>query len=317
MKRIFPLVTMVTFLALFGLSSAARAQCDAPLAVQILGSGGPIAEGDRAGTSALLWVDGKAVILVDAGSGAFVRYGQSGAKFTDHKAILLSHFHADHVADLDAILNSGGFANRTDPLPIMGPSGGNYFPSLNDHLLALFDEKTGAFRYLSGFLDGRFGLPKLEAKAIDVTDESLQLVYDDGSVKISAIAVHHGDVPALAYLIEVGGKSVIFAGDQSFLSTRFVEEFRGFRPDILVMHNVIPEGDGQPRGLHRWPGSIGEAAAAIEPRHLVLAHNMQRALVRQEEGEAAIRKTYVGPMTVANDLDCFGIYPTEGHITAQ
>ncbi len=298
---------MAAPLALIGCATSASAQCDAPVAVQILGSGGPIAEGDRAGTSALIWIDCRAAVLVDAGSGAFVRYGQSGAKFTDHKAILVTHFHGDHVADLDAILNSGGFAKRTEPLPIIGPSGDALFPGMTDHLTALFDEKTGAFRYLSGFLDGRFDLPKLESKDIDVTNETLQLVYDDGAMQISAIAVHHGDGPALAYLIEVGGKSIIFAGDQSFLSTKFVEEFRGKKPEILVMHNVIPEGDGQPRGLHRWPGSIGETAAAIEPGQLVLAHNMHRALVRQNEGETAIRKAYDRPMTVAADLDCFGL----------
>lgn len=100
---------------------------------------------------------------------------------------------------------------------------------------------------------------------------------------------------------------MIFAGDQSFLSEKFVEVFRNSKPDILIMHNVIPEGDGQPRGLHRGPGSIGEVAAAIKPRNLVLAHNMERALSHQAEGEAAIRKHYAGRLQVANDLDCFAL----------
>lgn len=298
---------MLLPVCLAGCAAAAQADCTAPVAVQILGSGGPIAEGDRAGTSAIVWIGGKAALLVDAGSGAFVRYGQSGAKFADHQAILITHFHADHVADLDAILNSGGFANRAAPLPIAGPSGDDLFPGIKDHLTALFDERSGAFRYLSGYLDGRYGLPMLEPEEIDVAIVTLQNVFQQGDLKVSAIAVHHGDLPALAYLIETGGKSVIFAGDQSFLSNKFVEAFRNFQPDLLIMHNVIPEGDGQPRGLHRWPGSIGEAAAAIQPKNLVLAHNMERALSHQEEGEAAIRKHYSGPLEVADDLDCFAL----------
>jgi hypothetical protein len=32
---------------------------------------------------------------------------------------------------------------------------------------------------------------------------------------------------------------------------------------------------------------------------------MKRALVKQAEGEAAIRTHYTGPLVVANDLDCF------------
>ncbi|MDZ4307019.1 MBL fold metallo-hydrolase [Allopontixanthobacter sp.] len=292
-------------LGMFGCAAPAQSQCAGTVSLQILGSGGPVAEGHRAGTSAIVWVDGKAALLVDAGSGAFVRYGESGAKFTDHQAILITHFHADHVADLDAILNSGGFANRAAPLPIVGPSGDDLFPGIKSHLTALFDEQTGAFRYLSGYLDGRYGLPVLEVTEVDVTNPALQTVFEAEDLKVSAVAVHHGDLPALAYLVESGGKSVIFAGDQSFLSQEFVQVFRNFKPDILVMHNVIPEGDGQPRGLHRWPGSIGEAAAAIQPKKLVLAHNMERALARQEEGEEAIRQSYRGPLEVADDLGCF------------
>ena len=48
-------------------------------------------------------------------------------------------------------------------------------------------------------------------------------------------------------------------------------------------------------------------AAAIDPKLLVLSHNMQRALVRQQEGEAAIRQHYKGPMVVADDLACFAL----------
>lgn len=309
MKILKTMIAAVTVsVGLAGCATAARSQCLAPatpVAVQILGSGGPIAEGHRAGTSAIVWIGGKAAIVVDTGSGAFVRYGESGAQFADHRAILITHLHADHVADLAAILNSGGFAKRTTPLPIAGPTGNALFPGMKAHLSALFDEHTGAFRYLAGYLDGRYDLPVLEPIEIDVAIPGLQPVIQDQDLKISAIQVHHGDGPALAYLIETGGKSIIFAGDQSFLSYDFVKTFRDFKPDLLIMHNVIPEGDGQPRGLHRPPGSIGEAAEAIQPRQLVLAHNMQRALIRQEEGEAAIRKHYAGPLLVADDLDCF------------
>ena len=249
-----------------------------PSAMQILGSGGPVAEGHRAGSSAVIWQNGKAVLLIDAGSGAFVRYGQAGVKFADHKAILITHFHGDHVADLAAILNNGGFANRREPLPIIGPAGNAEFPGVAEHLDALLNEKSGAFRYLSGYLDGRFELPQLQPQEIDVSRKGLQTIIVRPDMRISAISVHHGEVPALGFLIEANGKKIVFSGDQSFLSDDFVGVLKGLKPDILVMHNVIPEGEGQPRGLHRWPASIGEAASAISPSLLVLSHNMQRAL---------------------------------------
>jgi ribonuclease BN (tRNA processing enzyme) len=274
-------------------------------ALQILGSGGPIAEGSRAGASAIVWRNGRAVLLVDAGSGAFVRYGEAGAKFDDHDAILITHFHGDHVSDLAAILNSGGFAKRSRPLAVVGPKGNGDFPGVADHLKALFDAKAGAFRYLSGYLDGSFGLPMLKPIEADAETARPQKVFKADGIEVTAIPVHHGDVPSLGYLIEVDGKRITFAGDQSFLSEDFVAVLAGQRPDILVMHNVIPEGEGQPRGLHRWPGSIGEVAKALQPKLLVLSHNMKRALDRQAEGEAAIRQSYKGQMVVAGDLDCF------------
>ena len=284
-------------------AAAANSVCSAHVALQILGSGGPIAEGARAGSSAIIWIGGKAALLVDAGSGAFVRYGEAGAKFGDHRAVLITHFHGDHVSDLAAILNSGGFAKRKAPLTMVGPAGNGAFPGVADHLRALFGEKEGAFRYLSGFLDARFDLPKIEP--VEASTKQNSIVIDQPDLKVTAIPVKHGDVPSLGYLVETGGKAIVFAGDQNFMSDDFVTTLKGRKPDILVAHNVIPEGEGQPRGLHRWPGSIGQMAAAIEPKRLVLSHNMKRALVKQVQGEAAIRAHYAGPLVVAKDLDCF------------
>ena len=288
-------------------SVAADKECAAPVAVQILGSGGPIAEGSRAGASAVVWVDGKAAVLVDAGSGSFVRYGEAGVNFTEHRAILITHFHADHVADLDAILNSGGFTDRMEALPIIGPKGSADFPGVIEHLNALFNPIFGAFRYLSGYLDGAFGKAKLEPVEISPNGIAAAIAYADNDMKIIALPVEHGVVPALGYMIEVKGKLIVFAGDQNDMSDAFEEALLGRKPDLLVVHNVIPGGEGQPIGLHRPPASIGTMAAGIDPKLLVLSHNMKRALNRQAEGEAAIRQSYKGSMVIADDLDCFAL----------
>ena len=100
---------LASLLALFASSTAAFAQSCAgsPVAVQILGSGAPGFVKDRANTSYLLWINNQAKILVDAGGGAYVRYGQAQAKFPDLSMILVSHLHPDHTADLAGILWSG------------------------------------------------------------------------------------------------------------------------------------------------------------------------------------------------------------------
>jgi hypothetical protein len=50
-----------------------------PVAVQILGSGAPPINPNRALTNCLLWVGAQAKILVDAGCGTSIRFGQSQA----------------------------------------------------------------------------------------------------------------------------------------------------------------------------------------------------------------------------------------------
>ena len=69
---------IVGLLALLSIPSTASAQsCTAnPVAVQILGSGGPGVNRDRASSSYLLWIDAQARILVDIGGGAFLRFGR-------------------------------------------------------------------------------------------------------------------------------------------------------------------------------------------------------------------------------------------------
>src|SRR6478736_9450669 len=103
--------------ALMASSGALAQSCTGnPVAVQILGSGAPGFVKDRANTSYLLWIGNQAKILVDAGGGAYVRFGQAQAKFSDLSMILVSHLHPDHASDLPGVLWSGRMT-RSDTLP--------------------------------------------------------------------------------------------------------------------------------------------------------------------------------------------------------
>ncbi len=277
---------------------------DNPIALQILGSGGPIADDHRAGASNILWVDGKAKLLIDAGSGAFVRYGEAAIDFKDHDAVLLTHLHGDHASGLPALLNNGGFAKRAEGLTIAGPTGTEQFPSTTAYLDALVGKESGALRYLHPYLDENDALPRLTVQDIDTSKTGLQRIWDKDSLQIDAIAVNHLNVPALAYVIRAKGKTIIFAGDQSFLSEDFIAALSGTKPDLLVMHNAITMAEGQPRGLHRDPQSIGETAAALDAQSLLLTHHMQRAVQAQDAVNIAIAENYSGPVLLADDLSC-------------
>jgi ribonuclease BN (tRNA processing enzyme) len=124
---------IVGLIALLSIQSNALAQsCTGnPVAVQILGSGGPRINPDRASSSYLLWIGPQARILVDIGGGAFLRFGQSQAKLSDLSLVAISHLHPDHVSDLPALLWLSHQV-RKDPLPIVGPSGNEVAPSFSD-----------------------------------------------------------------------------------------------------------------------------------------------------------------------------------------
>jgi ribonuclease BN (tRNA processing enzyme) len=282
-------------------------------ALQVLGSGGPLAEWagseGRAGTSYLLWIDGEPRLLIDAGAGSFLRFAEAGGKLASLDGILLTHLHADHAGDLAGVLNSGGFETRTEPLPVIGPDSAERFPGTSEFLIRLLGKEAGAFAYNGGFIDGSENKFRLEPRDITTGAGGADPAGLDVSNDYSVIAhpVHHGPAPALGFAIEWQGKTVVITGDQSALSERFLADLTGSKPVILFAHHVINGGEGQPRGLHRTPAQIGELAGALAPARLVLTHNMQRSLGPLAESLTAIRQGYPGPVTVAADLDCFAL----------
>jgi ribonuclease BN (tRNA processing enzyme) len=276
------------------------------IVLQVLGSGGPIADDGRASSAYLIWVDGRSRVMIDAGGGSFLRFAEAGADFRDLDFLGLSHFHADHSAGLPALLKSGNFANRTAPLAVAGPGPRGKFPGLNDFLERLFDPQRGAFAYLGGYLDGTGGLPML--KTTEVNDDETAVLHlfssDDGAIRIDALHVPHGVVPALAYRVRVRGQTFVFASDQNGSNNEFV----AFAKDasMLVMHMPVPEDvAGVGRKLHAPPSVIGRIAADANVTTLILSHFMQRSLRDLDQNVNHVRSEFVGSLKVAKDLACY------------
>lgn len=136
------------------LAPAAAQSCGSQgVAVQVLGSGGPELQDKRASSSYLVWEKGQARVLIDAGGGSALRFGESGAQMSQLDVLLFTHFHVDHSADFPALIFSSWFENRERPLPIYGPPGNDFMPSTTEFVSNLFGEKHGAYRYLSELLE--------------------------------------------------------------------------------------------------------------------------------------------------------------------
>jgi len=275
------------------------------ITLQVLGSGGPIADDGRASAGYLVWVDGKSRVMIDTGGGTFLRFGEAGAKFASLDFIGLSHFHTDHSADLPALLKSGYFSDRQRSLIVAGPDASAPFPGLNTYLDSMLRKPHGAYAYLSGYLDGTGGLAKIEPVEV-ATDNSVALTVfgeEDGAMQISALHVPHGIVPALAFRVRIGETSVVFASDQNGDDPVFVEFAKN--ATILVMHMPVPEGvSGAGRKLHAPPSVIGNIAQQAGVGTLVLSHLMARSLKNLDNHVEIVKASYDGRVIVANDLDC-------------
>lgn len=269
------------------------------LAVQVLGSGGPRVNGERASTSYLVWVGGQGRVLVDIGGGAFLRFGQAGGKFEQLVLIAITHLHPDHVSDLAALLWRGDQV-RHDSLPIAGPSGNEAAPGFDTFLKRLFDGTNGAFQVLGGSLrgGGGEGVP-LDVSVIDTARAEPSIVFDrpDLRLKVTALGVPHANMPSVAYRVESGGASVVFGSDQTGTNPRFVDFARN--ADVLVLHMAIAPGTTSP--FHAAPDVVGRIAHDAAPRRLVVSH---LGVFDIAAAVAEVKKSYAGPITVAEDLQC-------------
>jgi ribonuclease BN (tRNA processing enzyme) len=189
-----------------------------PATVQILGSGGPAINRERASSSYLLWIDGQAKMLIDMGGGSYLRFGQSGAKLNDLALVAISHLHPDHVSDLPALLWFSHFA-RKESLPIVGPSAGtgvagpagnDIAPDFPTFLARMFDEKNGAFQVMGATLGAAKGngVP-LKISVVDVLKAEPSTVFEGQGLKVTALGIPHANMPTLAYRVETRDGSIV------------------------------------------------------------------------------------------------------------
>lgn len=293
-------------LLLTGLARAAQAQSPPPaLELVVLGSGGPGATG-RAGSSHAVLVDGVPRILVDAGPGSFARLGEAKLALGKLDILLLTHLHADHAGELPGLVKARAVSSgRPVTLKIFGPAGQRArqrddadFPSTRRFVELLFG-RQGAFGYLRDF-----SAPlSLQATDIPAATRQPRVLLDEDGLRITAIAGHHRDAPAVIYRIDHGGKSLTFSGD---IDAQGHAALRRIAADtrLLVVNSVVLDPPDSPPvlyTLHTAPTQTGQIAADVHAGQLVLAHLSPAVDGRREAVQAAIRQHYAGPLVWAED----------------
>lgn len=296
LRRSVKALLIFVALAVLGDASRVRAQScgSAGLAVQVLGSGGPEAQDKRASTSYLVWQNGKARVVLDAGGGSALRFGESGAQMSQVDVFLFSHFHVDHSSDFPALIFSSWFEDRNRRLPVYGPEGNEFMPSTTEFVHDLFSDPHGAWRYLSDLVEPstQSGAGGYTLQPHDVAVGSTPvLVFRNADMAVYAVKVIHGAFPALAWRVEIGGKRIVFSGDTNGDGDGLTQ--LAMNADLFVAHNAVPEGaTGVERRLHMPPSVIGTIAANANVKELVLSHRMLRTLGKR----VRLRLKYGGDM---------------------
>ena len=106
-----------------GLERTQRGILKSPdLNVVLCGTGSPLPDADRAGACTAILAGGE-FILVDVGPGSMENVALEGLPAGDLTAVLLTHFHSDHIGDLGEAITQSWINGRARPLDVYGPVG--------------------------------------------------------------------------------------------------------------------------------------------------------------------------------------------------
>ena len=252
--------------------------------ITLLGTGSPIPDPNRAGPATLVRAGGQTV-LVDCGRGVLQRAAAIGVGANTLDALLLTHLHSDHIADLgDVIITRWVTAFPSEshpapaPLPIIGPPG----------TAAVVAATLTAFGFDIGYRiahhDDLTAPPPL-----DVQEYTEGVVWDRGAVRIVAGPTDHRPVePTLGFRVECEDTALVLAGDTVPCAGL---DALSAGADALV-HTVIREDLVQLMPLQRFKdicdyhSSVQQAAATAKRAGvgtLILTHYVPALVPGQED----------------------------------
>jgi ribonuclease Z len=181
------------------------------LSVLLCGTDAPLPDPRRAGACTAVSAGGD-IYIVDSGLTSVRNLLMWRVPLAHVKAVLLTHFHSDHIGELGELQLQTWVAGRKTPLRVYGPPGVEDVVS-GFNLAYSHDADYRTAHHGANFLPRN--IADLSATAIPMTGATAPALKANGLV-ITAIRVDHGPVkPAYGYRFDYGGRSVTISGDTS------------------------------------------------------------------------------------------------------
>ena len=250
-----------------------------PTSVTILGSGTCVPSLRRSSCAVLLEI-GEAKLLFDSGPGTMHRLLNAGIEIFDIDAIFYSHFHPDHTGELAPFIFATKYPDSNRRNRLLTIIGGNGFINFINGLKAVYGDglelPDGMLRFLELYNNGpdsrKFASFTLETMPMNHREESI------------------------GYRItNTDGKSIVYSGDTD-TNENLVSLATG--ADLLICESAMPDALKVPG--HLTPSLAGDMATRAQVKKLVLTHLYPEC--DQVDLAAQCRKTYQGPLLIAEDL---------------
>jgi ribonuclease Z len=275
--------------------------------VTLLGTGSPIPDANRAGPSTLVRAGGQ-TFLVDCGRGVLQRAAAVGVGANGMSALLLTHLHSDHIADLGDVLITrwvSNFAPDLAPLPIIGPPG---TAEVVENTLKAFGPDIGYRMTHHADLNSP---PPVEVE--EVTDG---VVWGRDGVQVRVGPTDHRPVaPTIGFRIDHDSASVVLAGDT--VPCRGLDELAagaGALVHTVIRRDLLEAAPMQRiRDVCDYHSSVeqaAETAARAGVGILILTHYVPALQPGQEEDWRARAATvFDRQIEIGDDLHRVEVHP--------
>jgi ribonuclease Z len=188
------------------------------LRVVLCGTGNPLPDRNRADACTAIFAGGN-IYLVDVGDGSWKNLALWHLPAPRIAAVMLTHFHSDHISDLGEVNMQSWAQGREHPLRVYGPPGVEQVVGGFEQAYSLDEAYRIAHHGAALMPSGNWQMVPLAVKIDTPAGASpcaggSATVLEENGLKVTAFTVDHSPVaPAYGYRFDYKGRSVVISGD--------------------------------------------------------------------------------------------------------